>query len=141
MNASLTPDQLSTHARAERQAQVVQALLQVLPQHALLYTTEDTVPYECDGLTAYRARPMCVALPETVDQVQAVLKTCYALDVPVVEADEAVLEVAAIGAGAPQPERAPRSYDKQRENQDEKRASLDHPEPAHEAPAGHGGSH
>ena len=84
MNVPLSTDQQTTLARAERQAQVVQALLQVLPQHALLYTTEDTVPYECDGLTAYRARPMCVALPETVDQVQAVLKTCYALDVPVV---------------------------------------------------------
>ena len=58
MNVPLTSDQQNTLARAERQAQVVQALLQVLPQHALLYTTEDTVPYECDGLTAYRARPM-----------------------------------------------------------------------------------
>ena len=46
MNAPLTSDQQNTLARAERQAQVVQALLQVLPQHALLYTTEDTVPYE-----------------------------------------------------------------------------------------------
>ena len=70
--------------RAERQRQVVQALLHVLPAHALLYTAEDAVPYECDGLTAYRARPLCVALPETEAQVQAVLKTCHTLDVPVV---------------------------------------------------------
>ena len=34
--------------------------------------------------TAYRARPMCVALPETYAQVQGVLKTCHALNVPVV---------------------------------------------------------
>jgi glycolate oxidase len=46
MNAPLTADQQATHARAERQALVVQALLQVLPKHALLYTLEDTVPYE-----------------------------------------------------------------------------------------------
>jgi len=71
-----------THA--ERQAQVVAALLRVLPAHAVLYTTEDTVPYECDGLTAYRARPLCVVLPETYDQVQAVLQTCHAIDAPVV---------------------------------------------------------
>jgi glycolate oxidase len=71
-----------THA--ERQSQVVAALLRVLPAHAVLYTTEDTVPYECDGLTAYRARPLCVVLPETYGEVQAVLKTCHALDVPVV---------------------------------------------------------
>ena len=55
-----------------------------LPQHALLYQTEDTVPYECDGLTAYRQRPLMVALPETDAQIAAVLKTCFALDVPVV---------------------------------------------------------
>ncbi len=84
MNAPLTSEQQNTLDRSERQAQVVKALLQVLPQHALLYTSEDTVPYECDGLTAYRARPLCVALPETADQVQAVLQTCHALEVPVV---------------------------------------------------------
>jgi glycolate oxidase len=71
-----------THA--ERQSQVVAALLRVLPAHAVLYTTEDTVPYECDGLTAYRARPLCVVLPETYSEVQAVLKTCHAIDAPVV---------------------------------------------------------
>ena len=84
MNAPLTSEQQNTLDRSERQAKVVKALLQVLPQHALLYTSEDTVPYECDGLTAYRARPLCVALPETADQVQAVLQTCHALEVPVV---------------------------------------------------------
>jgi len=42
------------------------------------------VPYECDGLTAYRATPLCVALPETEAQVAAVLRTCHRLQVPVV---------------------------------------------------------
>jgi glycolate oxidase len=71
-------------ARAQRQAEVVQALSAVLPAHALLWTPEDTVPYECDGLTAYRERPLVVALPETYEQVQSVLRCCHALDVPVV---------------------------------------------------------
>ena len=70
--------------RAERQAQVVCALQAVLPAHALLWNNEDTTPYECDGLTAYRERPLVVALPETYAEVQAVLKTCHALEVPVV---------------------------------------------------------
>ena len=56
----------------------------MLPTHALLWHTEDVTPYECDGLTAYRQRPMAVALPETEDQVQAVLRVCHALQVPVV---------------------------------------------------------
>ena len=84
MNAPTSPPELSSLERAGRQAQVVRALLAVLPAHALLYTPEDTTPYECDGLTAYRERPLAVALPETYAQVQAVLKTCHALDVPVV---------------------------------------------------------
>jgi hypothetical protein len=62
MNAPKTPDLLQ---RTERQAAVVRALSAVLPAHALLWHNEDTVPYECDGLTAYRQRPLVVALPET----------------------------------------------------------------------------
>ncbi|MES2361898.1 MAG: FAD-linked oxidase C-terminal domain-containing protein [Pseudomonadota bacterium] len=84
MNAATFPQQHDLIKRAERQSQVVQALMAVLPAHALLWNSEDTTPYECDGLTAYRQRPLVVALPETYAQVQAVLKTCHALDVPVV---------------------------------------------------------
>ena len=74
----------SCSERAERQSQVVRALQAVLPSEALLWNAEDTTPYECDGLTAYRQRPLVVALPETETQVQAVLRACHALDVPVV---------------------------------------------------------
>ena len=84
MNAPTPPAQLDALQRAQRQTQVVQALQAVLPGHALLWHSEDTTPYECDGLTAYRQRPLAVALPETEEQVQAVLKTCHALSVPVV---------------------------------------------------------
>ncbi len=71
-------------ARGVRQAEVVAALAAVLPAHALLHRREDTAPFECDGLSAYRATPLAVALPETEDQVAAVLRACDALDVPVV---------------------------------------------------------
>jgi len=84
MNATLSSPQVSAQQRAERQTQVVQALQAVLPAHALLWHNEDVTPYECDGLTAYRQRPLVVALPETESQVQAVLKTCHTLGVPVV---------------------------------------------------------
>ncbi|QXL84345.1 FAD-linked oxidase C-terminal domain-containing protein [Comamonas sp. NLF-1-9] len=70
--------------RAARQSEVVQALATCLPADALLYQREDTAPYECDGLTAYRQRPLVVCLPETEAQVQAVLQTCHRLRVPVV---------------------------------------------------------
>ncbi len=70
--------------RAARRAEVVAALSPVLPAHALLWHSEETVPYECDGLTAYREKPLAVALPETEEQVAAVLRTCHRLGVPVV---------------------------------------------------------
>ncbi len=81
MNA---PEAPAGAERAARQQQVVAALAPLLPVHALLWHSEDTVPYECDGLTAYRERPLAVALPETESEVAAVLKACHALGVPVV---------------------------------------------------------
>ncbi|HEY6133840.1 MAG TPA: FAD-linked oxidase C-terminal domain-containing protein [Rubrivivax sp.] len=85
MNAPLPDTALTgTEDRAKRQHEVVAALSPLLPAHALLWQREDTVPYECDGLTAYRAQPLVVALPETEAQVGAVLKACHALRVPVV---------------------------------------------------------
>jgi glycolate oxidase len=62
----------------------VNALRGFLPARAVLHEEEDTRPYECDGLTAYRQLPMVVALPETEEQVQRVLKACSSLGVPVV---------------------------------------------------------
>ncbi len=84
MNAPVTPSHADQLARAARQSEVVRALQLVLPAHALLWNREDTTAYECDGLTAYRQRPLVVALPETEAQVRAVLQTCHRLKVPVV---------------------------------------------------------
>jgi glycolate oxidase len=81
MNA---PADVQVLQRAERQAQVVQALRPLLARDALLWHAEETTPYECDGLTAYRQRPLVVALPENEQQVQAVLRACHSLEVPVV---------------------------------------------------------
>ena len=82
--SSTAPTQPTPSERTARQKQIVDALGKHVPAHALLWNSEDTTPYECDGLTAYRQRPLVVALPETEAQVQAVLRTCYQLDVPVV---------------------------------------------------------
>ena len=84
MNAPTSNATLSALQKTELLAQILSGLQPHLPQHALLYQTEDTTPYECDGLTAYRQRPLLVALPETEAQVAAVLKVCHGLNVPVV---------------------------------------------------------
>ncbi len=65
-------------------ARLVAGLRRILATDSLLVEREDLVPYECDGLTAYRQLPLLVALPQTEDQVVAVLKLCHELRVPVV---------------------------------------------------------
>lgn len=82
--ATLPPLEGTGPIDLERQRAVVARLREVLPEHALLFRDEDTRPYECDGLTLYRQPPMVVVLPETEAQVQAVLRACHALGVPVV---------------------------------------------------------
>jgi glycolate oxidase len=60
------------------------ALGEILPPSALLTAGEDTRPYECDGLTLFRAQPLAVLLPENEAQVVAILKICSAAGLPVV---------------------------------------------------------
>ncbi len=67
-----------------RQAEVAGRLKAGLPAGAVLFQEEDTRPYECDGLSAYRELPMVVALPADEDEVRFVLRTCHELKVPVV---------------------------------------------------------
>ncbi|ACL73117.1 FAD-linked oxidase C-terminal domain-containing protein [Thioalkalivibrio sulfidiphilus] len=67
----------------ERDA-LIRELLGVVPSQGVLHDDEDLRPYECDGLSAYRRKPMLVVLPETIEQVQQVLRLCQAHQVPVV---------------------------------------------------------
>ncbi len=63
---------------------LLSALRAVLPPASVLHETELLRPYECDGLSAYRALPLAVLLPETTEQVQAIMRICSARGVPVV---------------------------------------------------------
>jgi glycolate oxidase len=63
---------------------VLAALQHHLPAGCVLTDAEDLRPYECDGLSAYRRLPLAVVLPETIEQVRAILVTCTEHRVPVV---------------------------------------------------------
>ncbi|MEJ2346067.1 MAG: glycolate oxidase subunit GlcD [Gammaproteobacteria bacterium] len=65
-------------------AALLREMQKILPAAAVLHEAEDLRPYECDGLSAYRQLPMLVALPETVEQVQAILRLCNRHRVPVI---------------------------------------------------------
>lgn len=64
--------------------QVLSRLSTEIPDLEILASEEELRPYECDGLSAYRVMPLLVVIPTRIDQVQAILKTCFALRVPVV---------------------------------------------------------
>jgi glycolate oxidase len=67
-----------------RRQQVAAALCARLPARCVLSDPEDTRPYECDGLAAYRQLPMIVTLPSSEDEVLAILGVCRELNVPIV---------------------------------------------------------
>ena len=77
-------DDVTVPLAPERRAQLIERLRSIVPSHSLLYRDEDTRPYECDGLSAFRQLPAAVVLPETEAQVAEVLRACRELDVPVV---------------------------------------------------------
>ncbi len=63
---------------------LIEGLREALDDDNLLIDDEAMRPYECDGLSAYRQMPLVVALPSSVEEVQAVLRLCSRLHVPVV---------------------------------------------------------
>jgi len=78
MNAIIPPPLKS------RQDFIVGLLKPILSEDSLLWEPEDTIPYDCDGLTAYRQMPIAVALPQTEAQVIEILKICHSHQIPVV---------------------------------------------------------
>ena len=64
--------------------ELVNKLRMILPHEAVLYEVEDLRPYECDGLSAYRALPLVVVLPHTEEQIIKILQLCHAMRTPVV---------------------------------------------------------
>src|SRR6202167_3987859 len=84
MSPNALPDEEEVAQCAARQAQVAAALARVLPRSSILTRREETTPFECDGLTAFRATPMVVALPQTETELASALRVCHDLGVPVV---------------------------------------------------------
>ncbi|MES9926557.1 MAG: FAD-linked oxidase C-terminal domain-containing protein [Candidatus Thiodiazotropha sp. 6PDIVS] len=58
--------------------------LKMLPSDCVIYREEELIPFECDGLSAYRKVPLIVLLPTTAEQVESILKYCNLHKIPVV---------------------------------------------------------
>jgi glycolate oxidase len=70
-------------ATLERRREIAAALKRIVP-NGVIDDAASMAAYESDGLTAYRQLPMVVILPETTDQVSAVLKFCSANNIKIV---------------------------------------------------------
>ncbi|WP_340315822.1 FAD-linked oxidase C-terminal domain-containing protein [Rhizorhabdus argentea] len=63
---------------------IVAAMRAIVPGEGVIDDEASLVPYESDGLTAYRQTPMLVVLPQTVEQVSRILAYCQGHGVKVV---------------------------------------------------------
>jgi glycolate oxidase len=63
---------------------IVAGLRRIVPGEGVIAETLRLKPYETDGLAIYRQPPMAVVLPETTEQVAAILRFCHENNVRVV---------------------------------------------------------
>src|SRR6266508_1329885 len=67
-----------------RRGEIVTALRAIVPGEGVIDSAAEMLPYESDGLMAYRQPPMVVVLPDTTEQVSKVLKYCCEQGIKVV---------------------------------------------------------
>ena len=67
-----------------KRASVGAALRAALPEESVIAEREELTPYECDGLSAYRATPLVAVIPATEEEVAAVLRVARESSTPVV---------------------------------------------------------
>lgn len=64
--------------------QSLEVLKALYPPSRLLFRPAELLPYESDALTAYRARPLAVVLPEAEEEVIETVRLCHRLGLPFV---------------------------------------------------------
>src|SRR3979411_1569815 len=74
----------SDQAVLARRNIIVAALRAIVPGEGVIDSSAEMLPYESDGLMAYRQPPMVVVLPDTTEQVSQVLKYCFEQGIKVV---------------------------------------------------------
>lgn len=65
-------------------ARIFQELRAIVGARALITSPEELHTYECDGLTNFRVLPSAVLLPDSTEQVQAILRVCHREKIPFV---------------------------------------------------------
>ncbi|MGB2436481.1 MAG: FAD-linked oxidase C-terminal domain-containing protein [Candidatus Puniceispirillales bacterium] len=60
-----------------RRDEIIATLKTLLPASSVVDSVEGCRAYDADGLSAYRQLPLVVVLPETVEQVAAIMRYCH----------------------------------------------------------------
>ena len=63
---------------------VISKLTKALPKNTVIIGDENTRPFECDGLSVYKQKPLAVVLPSDISQIKKVLEICRKNNTPVV---------------------------------------------------------
>jgi len=79
-----TNDEIPNALSAATRQKLIDAFIELLDDESVLWQDEDLYPYESDGLAVYRQKPALVVLPETIDQVQTIVRLCRDHKVPIV---------------------------------------------------------
>lgn len=67
-----------------RRHRIADDLRAIVPGEGVIVDEDERRPYESDALTAYKTSPLVVVLPETVEQVSAILRYCHENGIKVV---------------------------------------------------------
>ena len=63
---------------------VISQLTKALPKNTVIIGDENTRPFECDGLSVYKQKPLAVVLPRDISQIKKILEICRKNNTPVV---------------------------------------------------------
>src|SRR5258708_10346283 len=66
------------------EARILDELRTIAGDRGLISSPEELHTYECDGLTNFRVMPRAVLLPNSTEQVQAIVRICHRERIPFV---------------------------------------------------------
>ena len=63
---------------------ILSQLKRALPKNTVISGSENTRPFECDGLSVYKQEPLAVVLPNNIAQIKKVIEICRKNSTPIV---------------------------------------------------------
>jgi len=75
---------LGIPGKAALDTRILNELRAIVGKRALITCAEELHTYECDALTYFRAMPQAVLLPDSTEQVQAIVRVCHREKIPFV---------------------------------------------------------